>query len=68
MKATKDIYLKLSRYEIFLPVDGFEAYEVSNFGRIRHINKDGSTNMLQQYDTDARGYKKITLYNNGRRS
>lgn len=42
----KNIFLKLSRFEIFMPVQGFESYEVSNFGRIRHIKKDGSIVML----------------------
>lgn len=42
----KNIFLKLSRYEIFMPVEGFESYEVSNFGRIRHIKKDGSIKIL----------------------
>lgn len=64
----KNIFLKLSRFEIFMPVQGFESYEVSNFGRIRHIKKDGSIVMLQPYNTDARGYKKITLWNSGRKS
>lgn len=65
---SNNIFLRLSRYEIFMPVQGFESYEVSNFGRVRHIKKDGSIQMLQPYDTDARGYKKITMLHNGRRT
>lgn len=66
--SNKNVFLKLSRYEIFIPVAGFESYEVSNFGRVRHIMQDGTIKMLQPYDTDARGYKKITLWNDGRKS
>lgn len=63
-----NIYLALSRYEIFLLVEGHEDYEVSNYGRIRHILKSGKIVKIKPTDNDWRGYKRVMLYKNGKRT
>ena len=44
--------------EVFLPIDGFHNYEVSNYGNIRNV-KSGKILKLRK---DSHGYHYITLY------
>ena len=46
--------------EVWKKIEGFENYEVSNYGNVRNIK----TNRVLKPD-DLRGYKKVLLYNNG---
>ena len=49
-------------YEVFLPIEGYENYFVSNFGNI----KNSKTNRIMKQDTHKQGYKRITLSKNGK--
>ena len=62
------VFLSLSRYEIFLPVDGHEDYEVSNFGHVRHVLKSGKVKKINPSNNDWRGYKRVMLYKDGKRT
>lgn len=66
--SDNSIFLSLSSYEIFLPIDGHEDYEVSNFGRVRHIKKSGKIVKIKPSDNDWRGYKRVMLYKDGKRT
>ena len=48
-------------YEVFLPIDGYDNYFVSNFGNI----KNSKTNKILKLNNHRQGYKLINLYKNG---
>ena len=48
-------------YEVFLPIDGYDNYFVSNFGNI----KNSKTNRILKQNTHPKGYKLIDLSKNG---
>lgn len=66
--SDNSIFLSLSRYEIFMPVEGHEDYQVSNFGRVRHILKSGKVKKIKPSNNDWRGYKRVMLYRDGKRT
>jgi hypothetical protein len=49
-------------YEVFLPIDGYENYFVSNFGNV----KNSKTNRILKPYNDSKGYKIIDLSKNGK--
>ena len=54
--------------EIWLPIDGFDGYEVSNYGRIKSLNynKTKQEQILKQ-DTNKKGYQRVCLYKDRKR-
>ena len=48
-------------FEMFLPIEGYENYFVSNFGNI----KNSKTNRILKQNTHPKGYKLIDLSKNG---
>ena len=48
-------------YEVFLPIDGYDNYFVSNFGNV----KNSKTNKIMKLSNDIKGYKVINLCKNG---
>ena len=53
--------LKDSDFEIFLPIENFENYFVSNFGNIKNSKK----NIIMKQGNHRQGYKLIGLTKNG---
>ena len=53
--------LKDLDYEVFLPVDGYSNYFISNFGNI----KNSKTNRIMKPYNHPQGYKRIIIYENG---
>ena len=51
--------------ELFIPVDGYPNYFVSNIGRVRSF-KNNKSRILKTW-TDKRGYKLVSLCQNGRK-
>ena len=54
--------LKDLDFEMFLPIDGYDNYLVSNFGNV----KNSKTNMIMKQYNHNKGYKLINLKNNGK--
>ena len=46
-------------YEVWRTIDGLDNYQVSSFGRVK------KTDRILKASSDANGYKKINLYENG---
>ena len=55
--------LKDLDFEVFLPIEGYENYYVSNFGNIKNIK----TNEIMKLINHKQGYKLINLYKNEKR-
>ena len=53
--------LKDLDFEVFLPIDGYDNYLVSNFGNI----KNSKTNRIMKLKNHRQGYKLISLCKNG---
>ena len=53
--------LKDLDFEMFLPIDGYDNYSISNFGNV----KNRKTNRIMKPSTHPKGYKLINLYKNG---
>ena len=52
--------------EIFLPIKGYEGlYEVSNFGRVRTIKRQGTDTRILKGSIDHTGYHRISLAKDG---
>jgi len=49
-------------YEVFLPIDGYDNYFISNFGNI----KNSKTNRIMKLSNHPNGYKQIGLSKNGK--
>ena len=49
-------------YEVFLPIDGYDNYFISNFGNI----KNSKTNKIMKQSNHRQGYKRIGLTKNGK--
>lgn len=55
---------KLGINEVFLPIDGFHNYEVSNYGNIRN----SKTGRILKPGTNKLGYLRVDLCHNGEKS
>ena len=54
--------LKDCDFEIFLPIDGYENYFISNFGNV----KNSKTNKIMKPFNHGKGRKQIDLFKNGK--
>ena len=54
--------LKDSDFEMFLPIDGYDNYFVSNFGNV----KNSKTNKILKPSNHKKGYKLVVLCKNGK--
>ena len=54
--------LKDLDFEMFLPIDGYDNYLVSNFGNV----KNSKTNMIMKQCNHRQGYKLVSLKENGK--
>jgi hypothetical protein len=54
--------LKDLDYEMFLPIEGYDNYFISNFGNI----KNSKTNKILKPSTHRQGYKLVVLRKNGK--
>ena len=61
-KIELDILKELD-FEMFLPIDGYDNYFISNFGNIK--NKKTNRILKSQTFNHRQGYKRINLYKNG---
>lgn len=53
--------------EIWKPVKGFEGlYEVSNLGRVKSIERNGTKGIVLKQHIDRYGYMKVVLHKNDR--
>lgn len=53
--------------EVYKPVPGFEGlYEVSNLGAVRSVRRAGVNMKTLAPETERCGYKRVSLYRNGR--
>ena len=57
LEILKDLY-----FEMFLPIDGYENYFISNFGNVKNVK----TNKILKPGNDKNGYKLINLCKNGK--
>ncbi len=48
--------------EVYKPIEGYENYEISNFGNLKNIK----TNTMKLPSLDTHGYKIIMLYKNNK--
>lgn len=67
IKKNLEIGLKLIKecekvFEIWKPINNYDNYEVSSFGRV----KNTKTGRIMKLTTDTHGYNKVNLSNNGK--
>ena len=62
IKKLESEILKDLDFEMFLPVEGYENYFVSNYGNVKNCK----TNKIMKLCNHSQGYKLINLSNNGK--
>lgn len=55
------IYAYMENEEVFKPIEGFEDYEISNYGRVKSLK---SKRILKPSNTNM--YSKVSLWKNGK--
>lgn len=53
--------------EEWRPIEGYEGYEVSNYGRVKSVNwrRTGKVKIMSP-SIDSKGYKRVKLYKKGK--
>lgn len=68
----KELQLELPLFEEWLPIEGYDGYEVSNFGRIKSLERMNSLGRIVKErilkpSTNKYGYQQVSLFKNGKR-
>lgn len=59
--------LELPLFEQWLPIDGYEDYEVSNYGRVKSLGNDKTRKeKILKSITNKKGYKVVNLHSGGK--
>lgn len=58
----------MNKEELWIPLCGYEGnYEISNFGKVRSLEREGSKGGIMAYGINNQGYPIVTLSKRGKR-